>query len=144
MYPKAEILFPFSVIPELRDLRGERWAALVDRVSKLPETDPDALAFILMMIRINSCLKCYSGSYKFMRGCRACSIQGVMQFKGDEEDLIGLYQQTREALLAYLEDDGPCPDGFLDQSIYQRYIPDEEDETETEVERFVDEILAEE
>ena len=144
MYPKAEILFPFSVIPELRDLRGESWAALVDRVSKLPETDPDALAFILMMIRINSCLKCYSGSYKFMRGCRACSIQGVMQFKGDEEDLIGLYQQTREALLAYLEDDGPCPDGFLDQSIYQRYIPDEEDETETEVERFVDEILAEE
>lgn len=144
MYPKAEILFPFSVIPELRDLRGESWAALVDRVSELPETDPDALAFILMMIRINSCLKCYSGSYKFMRGCKACSIQGVMQFKGDEEDLIGLYEQTREALLAYLEDDGPCPDGFLDQSVYQRYLPEEEDETESDADLFVDEVLAEE
>ncbi len=114
MYPKAEILFPYTVIPALKNLRGEKWAELVDRVSKLPETDPDVLAFNLMMIRINSCLKCYSGSYKFMRGCRACSTQGVMQFKGEDEDLIALYEKTREELLQYMEGDGPPPSGFLD------------------------------
>ena len=43
------------------------------------------------MIRLDGCLKCYSGSYKFMRGCEACAIQSVMQFKGDEEDLVELY-----------------------------------------------------
>jgi len=114
MYPKAEILFPFTVTPKLRDLRGEKWAELVDRVSKLPETDPDALAFILMMIRINNCLKCYSGSYKFMRGCEACSMQGVMQFKGEDEDLVAFYEQTRQELLDYLEGEGPAPEGFYD------------------------------
>jgi hypothetical protein len=127
MYPKAEILFPYSVIPKLKDLRGEKWTELVDRVSKLPETDPDALAFILMMIRINSCLKCYSGSYKFMRGCRACSTQGVMQFKGEDEDLVALYEKTRGELLLYMEDDGPPPQGFLE-------IPEPEPTPESESE----------
>ncbi len=114
MYPKAEILFPFPVARKLRNLRGEKWAELVDRVSNLSETDPDALAFILMMIRINNCLKCYSGSYKFMRGCEACSIQGVMQFKGEDEDLIVLFEKTKEELEAYLAGEGPAPSGVLE------------------------------
>ena len=114
MYPKAEILFPFPVARKLRNLRGEKWAELVGRIAHLPETDPDALAFILMMIRINNCLKCYSGSYKFMRGCEACSIQGVMQFKGEDEDLIALFEKTKEELEAYLEGEGPPPSGVLE------------------------------
>ncbi len=114
MYPKAEVLFPVVIIPKLKSLRGEKWGALVERVSALPETDPDVLAFILMMIRINNCLKCYSGSYKFMRGCQVCSTQGVMQFKGEDEDLIALYEQTRQELLDYMEGDGPPPSGVLE------------------------------
>ncbi len=114
MYPKAEILFPFSVTPKLRNLRGEKWAELVDRVSKLPETELDALAFILMMIRINNCLKCYSGSYKFMRGCEACSMQGVTQFKGDDEALIALFEKTKAELEAYMEGKGEPPSGVLE------------------------------
>ena len=138
MYPKAEILFPFPVIPDLRNLREEQWASLVDRVSDLPETDPDALAFIMLMIRINSCLKCYSGSYKFMRGCKACSIQGIMQFKGTETDLIELYESTKQELEAYLAGEGPRPDGFIDQSVYQRYIVEEEDAMEIEEDLLVE------
>ena len=114
MYPKAEILFPFTVTPKLRDLRGEKWAELVDRISQLPETDPDALAFILMMIRLNNCLKCYSGSYKFMRGCTLCSMQSVTQFKGEDEELIALFERTREELEAYLAGEGPPPAGMLE------------------------------
>jgi hypothetical protein len=67
-----------------------------------------------MMIRINNCLKCYSGSYKFMRGCEACSIQGVMQFKGEDEDLIALFEQTKEELEAYMAGEGPAPSGVLE------------------------------
>ena len=73
MYPKAELLFPPRLISSLRDLRGPDWALLVDRVAKLPETDADSLAFTLMMIRLDGCVKCHEGSFKYMRGCHLCA-----------------------------------------------------------------------
>ncbi len=102
MYPKAELLFPPRLIPSLRDLRGPEWAALVERVTRLPETEPDSLAFSLMMIRLNGCVKCHEGSFKYMRGCQLCATQTVMQFKGSDEDLVVLYQRARRDIDAYL------------------------------------------
>lgn len=102
MYPKAELLFPPRLIPSLRDLRGPEWAALVERVTRLPETEPDSLAFSLMMIRLNGCVKCHEGSFKYMRGCQLCATQTVMQFKGSDEDLVVLYQKARRDIDAYL------------------------------------------
>ena len=67
VHTKAELLFPATLIPSLRDLRGEEWRALVDRVAALPETHPDSLAFVLMMIELDGCLKCNSNNYKFLR-----------------------------------------------------------------------------
>ncbi len=64
---KAELLFPAHLIPSLRDLRGEEWRSLIDRVASLPETHHDSLAFVLMMIELNGCLKCNSNNYKFLR-----------------------------------------------------------------------------
>ena len=87
MYPKAELLFPPRLMASLRDLRGPEWAELVNRVVKLPETDPDSLAFTLMMIRLDGCVKCHEGSFKYMRGCQLCATQTVMQFKGADADL---------------------------------------------------------
>lgn len=113
MYPKAEVLFPAPLIPRLRDLRGALWAELVDRVAALPETHPDNLSFCLLMIRLDGCLKCYSGSYKFMRGCEACAIQSVMQFKGEDEELLELYEQAQEDMGNYLAGQGAPPDRTL-------------------------------
>jgi len=98
MHPRAEILFPAHLIPELRNLRGPKWAKLVDRVSALPEDHPDSLAFSLLMIRLNGCLRCSAGSYKFMRGCALCSRQNVLQFKGTDEDLLTMYRKAQEDL----------------------------------------------
>jgi hypothetical protein len=89
MYPKAELLFPPRLMASLRDLRGPEWADLVNRVVKLPETDPDSLAFTLMMIRLDGCVKCHEGSFKYMRGCQLCATQTVMQFKGADAYLSG-------------------------------------------------------
>ena len=102
VYPKAEILFPPRLIPELKDLRGPEWRELVTRVAELQETHPDSLAFSLLMIRLNGCLRCNSGSYRFMRGCAACSRQAIMQFKGTDADLLRLYQQARAEINRYL------------------------------------------
>lgn len=102
MYPKAELLFPPRLIPSLRDLRGPDWAVLVERLAKLPETDRDSLAFSLMMVRLDGCVKCHEGSFKYMRGCQLCATQTIMQFKGTDEDLLLLYAKARRDIDAYL------------------------------------------
>ena len=68
VHTKAELLFPATLIPSLRDLRGEEWRALVDRVAALPETHPDSLAFVLMMIELDGCCLLYTSDvYKRQR-----------------------------------------------------------------------------
>jgi hypothetical protein len=124
MYPKAELLFPPRLISQLRNLRGPVWANLVDRVSKLPETDPDSLAFTLMMIRLDGCVKCHEGSFRYMRGCQLCATQTVVQFKGADEDLVVQYQKARRDVDAYLsgapvsEDDEEEAEGPLEESSF--------------------------
>ena len=102
VYPKAELLFPPRLILSLRNLRGPSWAELVDGVARLSETESDSLAFTLLMVRLDSCVKCHEGSFKYMRGCQLCAAQSVMQFKGDDEALVGLYQKARQDVDAYL------------------------------------------
>jgi hypothetical protein len=102
MYPKAELLFPPRLMHTLRNLRGPVWANLVDRVANLPETDPSSLAFTLLMIRLDDCVKCHEGSFKYMRGCHLCASQTVTQYKGTDEDLLQMYGKARRDIDAYL------------------------------------------
>ena len=101
---RTELLFPPHLIPGLRDLRGEKWRELVDSVATLPEAHPDTLAFCLMMIRLNACLSCVSGSYRFMRGCELCSQQTIARYQGTDEELIEQFYQARDDLARYTED----------------------------------------
>ena len=96
--PRTELLFPPHLIPDLRDLRGEEWRKLVSHVASLPETHPDTLAFCLMMIRLNACLGCVSGSYRFMRGCEQCAQQTISRYQGSDEELLALYNKAKEDL----------------------------------------------
>ena len=104
MYPTAEILFPLHLLPELEDLRGPKWRELVTRVSNLPETHPDSLAFALMMIRLNVCLRCTRESYKYQRGCLTCSTQSIVHFKGSDEDLLELYLDAQRDIREYIKE----------------------------------------
>lgn len=96
--PRTELLFPPHLIPDLGDLRGEEWRKLVEHVASLSETHPDTLAFCLMMIRLNSCLNCVSGSYRFMRGCELCAQQTIARFQGMDQELIQLFEQAKDDL----------------------------------------------
>lgn len=113
---RTELLFPPRLIPDLKDLRGEEWSELIEQVASLPETHPDTLAFCLMMIRLNSCLNCVSGSYRFMRGCELCAQQTIARFQGTDEELIELFHQAKRDLARYGEDqidlvpDSPDPE----------------------------------
>ncbi len=99
----AEMLFPLRVAPSLRDLRGLAWRRLVDRICHLDEEHPDALAFSLMMVRLDGCLTCQADSYRAMRGCTACARQAVLRFRGTDQEMIKLYERARKDIQAYLE-----------------------------------------
>jgi hypothetical protein len=101
--PRTELLFPPHLIPDLKDLRGQEWRELVEHIIRLPETHPDTLAFCLMMIRLNACMGCVSGSYRFMRGCELCSQQTIARYQGTDEELIAQFHQAREDLERYEE-----------------------------------------
>lgn len=102
MYSGNELLFPAYVIPKLKELRGQEWRKLVERISKLPESHPDSLAFSLMMIRLDGCLNCETDSFKAMRGCALCAMQNVRRFKGTDHDLIKLFNTARAEVMEYM------------------------------------------
>jgi hypothetical protein len=97
------MLFPSRVIPALRDLRGADWKAFIERVSTCPESDPDVLAFGLMMIRLNGCMTCTSDSYRALKGCTHCAQHTISRFKGTDSDLIERWQVARGEIMNYLD-----------------------------------------
>lgn len=103
VHTKAELLFPAHLISSLRELRGPDWQALVDRVAALPETHPDSLAFVLMMIELDGCLRCNSNNYKFLRGCYLCATQTVQSYKGSDTDLLKIYERVKQDLTQHLD-----------------------------------------
>ncbi len=101
LYTNNELLFPHHVIPSLKNLRGDQWQTLVERIIALPETHEETLAFMLMMIRINGCMACETDSYRAMRGCAACAHQTLRRFKGDDEELLEMYHSALDEIRDY-------------------------------------------
>jgi len=107
MYTNNEILFPHHVIPALRKLRGPKWQALIERISKLPETHEETLAFMMMMIRLDGCMACETDSYRAMRGCAACALQTLRRYKGEDEELITQFNDALEEVQKFAEHHAP-------------------------------------
>jgi hypothetical protein len=92
MYADNDILFPYSAIVTLKNVRGADWRVLVERVLSLPENHEETIAFMLLMVRLNGCLSCETDSYRAMRGCAPCSQQTLRRFKGEDAELLQMYQ----------------------------------------------------
>jgi hypothetical protein len=99
---KTEVLFPPWMIPELRDLRGESWSVLVDRVVELPVADPERLAFLFMMVRLGGCTSCHADAYWAMQGCARCSRNTINRFRGSDEELLKRYQVALQEIQEFL------------------------------------------
>jgi hypothetical protein len=105
MYPESEILFPSRCVPQLRNLRGDEWAKLIDHVVTLPDGHEDVLGFSLMMVRLGSCLTCDLDSYRASLGCCTCARRSVAGFKGSDKDLVRMFEQARAEVRVYLASD---------------------------------------
>ncbi len=99
----TEILFPMRVAPQLKDLRGEIWEDLVSRALRAPEASPEQLAFSLLLIRIDGCLTCHTDCYRAMRGCTACAVTSVRRFRGEDEELLEMYEEALADVNAHLQ-----------------------------------------
>ena len=114
---ETQILFPLSVIPSLTDLRGERWKALIERLIVLDDLSLEKIAFSLMMIRLNKCMRCQADSYRAMRGCVRCSQGTIRRFNGEDNELVTLFEGTRSEVFEDpklgLIADTSSPDDFL-------------------------------
>jgi len=98
----TEMLFPPRVIPTLRQLRGNLWRDLVNRVISLDATALDRVAFVLLMIRLGGCSSCQSDSFRAMRGCTQCAQQTVRRYRGSEQDLLKGFNEARNDVEKYL------------------------------------------
>lgn len=107
MYTDNALLFPHHAIRALRHTRGPLWQDLVERVTNLPETHDETLAFMLMMIRLNGCLGCETDSYRAMRGCPACALQTLRRYKGTDEELLLTYHRALEDLHSFANSNPP-------------------------------------
>ena len=107
MYPDSEILFPPRCISQLRNLRGEEWARLIDHLSDLSDAHEDVLGFSLMMTKLSSCLTCDLDSYRASLGCCTCARRTASGFKGSDADMITLFEESRAKVREYLTNGDP-------------------------------------
>jgi hypothetical protein len=101
--PDTDLLFPPRLIPDLQDLRGDEWRALVMHIQQVPLDDVGRLAFVLLMVRLGGCTSCQADSYRAMQGCTQCALQTVKRYRGDDADLRKLFDEAKSDVAQFLE-----------------------------------------
>lgn len=91
-----ELLFAHWAVRALTNARGPRWKKLVQEVAALPETDANALAFHLTMVRLNNCVTCDFRKYAERGGCAKCASSNLGFSKETEASLMARYRASRK------------------------------------------------
>jgi hypothetical protein len=86
--PETEILFPAYLIPELREVRGEKWKHFIDSFSDSPDKTGLESGLVLFLVKQGGCIGCNADSFRAMRGCKQCSQQTTKRFKGSDQSII--------------------------------------------------------
>jgi hypothetical protein len=96
----TEVVFPLRVVPSLKGLRGPEWDHLIDSVLAEDASQIDQLAFVLMIVRLVGCSGCNADSFRAMRGCTKCAQQSIKRFRGDDTDLIRLFEKAKQEFIS--------------------------------------------
>lgn len=100
---RTEILFAHWAVRAQKDARGPRWRKLVQEIAVLPEAHPNALAFHLMMVRLNGCVTCDARKYSERGGCARCAAANLSFSKESERGLLARYRVAREQVAQALK-----------------------------------------
>lgn len=98
----TELLFPTRVIPTLRDLRGDAWGDLIDRLTRPDADQVEQIAFTLMVARLGGCGGCNADSFRAMRGCTQCAKLTIRRNKQSDVELIQLFQDSHREVKEFL------------------------------------------
>lgn len=101
---RTELLFAHWATRSLQNARDAKWKKLVQEIQALPETHPDALAFQLMMVRLNSCVTCDARKYVEKGGCARCSVSTLNFSKDSEEALLARFRAARKEVAQALKE----------------------------------------
>jgi hypothetical protein len=96
------LLFPTRAIPALRDLRGQVWADLIEEVARTDPSDPQRLAFVLLMVRLAGCVDCRPDSFRALQGCANCARQTVREFQGSDQQLLILFYDAKQDVFDFI------------------------------------------
>ncbi len=99
----TEFLFPPRLIPELNGLRGKDWQTLIEKISQEEPKSLDRIGFELFIVRLNNCMTCHIDSYRSLHGCLKCARQSISRFRGDDQELIVLYNRACAEIENYLQ-----------------------------------------
>jgi hypothetical protein len=99
----TEFLFPPRLIPELIGLRGNDWQMLIEKISLEEPRSLERIGFELFIVRLNNCMTCHIDSYRSLHGCIKCARQSISRFRGDDQELIGLYARACAEIENYLK-----------------------------------------
>jgi hypothetical protein len=102
---RTELLYAHWATRSLHGARGPKWKKLVQEIQALPETHPDALAFELMMVRLNSCVTCDARKYVEKGGCARCSLTTLTFSKESEEALLARFRAARKEISQVLKEE---------------------------------------
>lgn len=91
----SHVLYPHFANRQLRDLRGQRWAALFDWISTRRRCDPHAMALTLMLRRLGSCAD---------PGCALCALRSLEQHSESEQELLDLYYRCLDEVTCAVAD----------------------------------------
>ena len=98
----TELLYPTRVTPMLRNVRDRQWTELIDQIVDQPD-EIDQLAFTLMMVKIDGCVNCNTDSFRAMRGCSQCAKQNIKRYRGDDQELMDQFNQSKIEMERYLK-----------------------------------------
>lgn len=95
----TEVIFPLRAVPFLKGIRGPEWDQLIDYILSDQVKQIEQLAFILMVVRLVGCSGCNADSFRAMRGCTKCAQQSIKRYRGDDQDLLNLFEKTKLEVL---------------------------------------------
>ncbi len=99
----TELIFPTRLIPHLRNLRGELWQAVIDKVINNQDDIGSKMGMVILMSKLAGCLTCNADSYRAIRGCTICSQQALKRYKGSDKDLETYFNKSVQRANKYLQ-----------------------------------------
>jgi hypothetical protein len=102
MITTTTTIYPGYAVNTLYKIGNPSWHKLVNRLASLPPTEPEALAFTLMMRR--QCMLRLGGTENSCSefGCAVCAKEALVNYRGSERDLLDEYYRTLDEVNGFL------------------------------------------